>query len=330
MLTPRYKLTIGKTTLDSMQQPLIASVVQLVVSFDMDISVDSITLVLGHIGAHVKPVLHDKLTLSLGYEDGVIAQVFTGSVSSIQPNLNTLQVVAYSAGETLFRSYLDETYENRTAGAMVQDLARRAKVAVATSEEGTFFPYYVIDGRRSFARHMRDLGNLCGFDLYFNPQGALVFKKFAASAPAHVFEYRKHILELDARHTPPVAGLVQSWGESPTDQKGYGSSAWLTKNFGHSKGIASSGKPKELLERVALRTNDAAKRAALAEATRIRQQTFQGRLLSMGRPEVKLGDTIRLRAIPDASFNKTFQIRAVTHCLSKREGFTTDVAFRTI
>ena len=331
MLTPAYKLTIGKTTIDSVKQAAASTVVDLTVSLDMDTAADSFSLVLGQVGGQLRPALGDKATVALGYADGTgLTQVIAGAVVSVAPDLTTSRVVAYTNGETLLRSYLDETYESRTAGAIVQDLAGKAKVAVATADDGIDFPAYVIDGRRSFSRHISDLAALCGFDFYFNSEGKLVFKKFSAPQAVHGFEHTKDILELQVTRAPPRVGAVQAWGESPTSSKGPGSAAWLTKNFGPSKGTAGSGKPVFLLERPALRTSDAAKTAAGAAETSVQRDRLRGRLLSVGRPEVKLGDSIQLRSVPDHALNKSFQVRSVTHRITKERGFTTEVGFRSI
>src|SRR5207249_4674146 len=101
-------------------------------------------------------------------------------------------------------------------------------------------------------------------------------------------------------------------------------------NFSRSKGSAGSGKPVLLLERPSLRTREAAKTAATAEETRIRRNSVQGMLTSLGRPQVKLGDSVQLRGMPDGSLNKSFQVRAVTHRITKEGGFTTGIGFRSI
>jgi hypothetical protein len=57
---------------------------------------------------------------------------------------------------------------------------------------------------------------------------------------------------------------------------------------------------------------------------------LRGRLLTIGRPEVKLGDAIRLREMQDESLNTIFQVRNVTHRITKLGGFTTTVGFQAI
>ena len=85
-----------------------------------------------------------------------------------------------------------------------------------------------------------------------------------------------------------------------------------------------------LLERSSLRTREAASAAAEATLTEIQRRTLRGKLLTIGRPEVKLGDAIRLKAMPDESLNGNYQARSVTHRITKSGGFTTTVGFRAI
>jgi phage protein D len=330
MLTPAYKLTIGKKVVDTIHQPAASNVVDLTVKLDTDTPADSLTLTLGQVG-DLKPARNDACTVQMGYaDDGNLTQVMTGKVVAIEPGLKIKRVVGYTGAEILLRSFLDQTYESRSAGAIVKDLASKAKVAVSNVEDGIEFPAYVIDGRRSFYQHMRDLADLCGFDLYFNNEDRLAFEKFTTGKTVHSFEYAKDILDIDVLETPPLAGVVEAWGESPTGTKGPDSWAWLTKNFSSSKGESGSGKPKLLLEITALRTKAAAQAAAAADQVRIKRHTVRGRLLSVGHPEVKLGDAVKLKSMPDTSLNKNFQVRTVTHRINKPGGFTTEIGFEAI
>ena len=129
---------------------------------------------------------------------------------------------------------------------------------------------------------------------------------------------------------PHRAGTVEAWGESPASSQGEESWAWLVKDFGGLKGSAGSGEPLLPLERLALRTAAAAKTAADAALTAIQRQALRGRLVTIGLPEVKLGEAIRLVGLPDESLNTSFQVRSVTHRITKRSGFTTTIGFRAI
>ncbi len=355
MLTPAYKLTIAPPTdgdagplgavgsltsglpgggtgkvVDTTDEPKASTFVDLTVTLDMDAPADSYTLVMGQVGTF-RPERDGHVTIELGYaDDGELTQVMTGPIISAEPGVTTMRVIGHSAAQKLLHSFVEQTYESKTAGAIVRDLADKAGVDVATAEDGITFPAYVIDGRRSFYVHMRELADLCGFDLYINADGELVFEKFVGGKTVHVLEFAKHIIELDVQHTPPRAGQVEAWGESPTGSQGEDAWAWLTKDFSGTKGTDGSGDPVLLLERPALRTAAAARTAARAAHTAIQRRTLRGRLLTTGRPQVKLGDAIRLQAMPDESLNASFQVRGVTHRITKPGGFTTTIGFRAI
>jgi phage protein D len=330
MLTPAYKLTLDHKVIDTTDEPKASTVVDLTVKLDMDTPADSFTLVLGNVG-RFRPVREDRAKIELGYVDnGGLTQVIAGTVVRVEPNLTTIRVIGHSAAEKLLRTFVEQTYENKTAGVIVRDLAQKAGVEVQTAEAGIDFPAYVIDGRRNVYNHMRDLAELCGFDLYLNADGRLVFEKFIGGKTVHVFEFAKHLIELDAEKSNPRAGRVEAFGESRAGQNGDESWAWLTKDFSGAKGQAGSDDPLLLLEKPALRTRDGARTAAQASMTAIQRRTLCGRLLSLGRPEVKLGDAIRLSGMADEALNANFQVRSVIHRITKLGGFTTTVEFRSI
>lgn len=330
MFTPAYKLTLGDQIVDTTDEPQASTVVDLTVSLDMDAPADGFNLVLGQVGG-LAPERDDEATIELGYADnGGLTQAITGKVIIVEPGLTTKRVIGHSAAATLLRTFIEQTYESKTAGEIVRDLAGQTGVDVATAEDGITFPAYVIDGRRSIYRHMRDLADLCGFDLYVNSEGELVFEEFTGGNTTHIFRYTEHIVELEVLQTPPRAERVEAWGESPGGSQAEEAWAWLTKDFDGSKGSVGSGEEKLLVERPALRTAEAAQTAAEAAHTRIRRRTIRGRLLVPGQPQVKLGDTIRLRDVPESSLNNTFQVRSVTHRITKIGGFTTVIEFRSI
>jgi len=329
MLTPAYKITLGNKVIDTTDEPKASTVVDLTVALDLDTPADSLTLVLGNVGS-LKPARDDNAKIELGYaDDGGLTQVISAKIVTVAANLTTTRVIGYSGADALLRTFVEQTFENKTAGAIVKDLASKASLPTTTVEDGIKFPFYVVDGRRSVFLHMNDLAQLCGFDLYLNPDGKLVFEKFINGKTVHIFEFAKHIVALNVARTAALAGMAQAWGESPAGNRGEDAAAWLTTDFSGSKGIAGSG-ALFLLERPALRTREAAGTAAQATLTNIQRQTLRGEVVTIGRPEVKLGDAIRLRGMDNASLNTVFQARTVTHRITKLGGFTTTVGFRAI
>ena len=327
MLRPAYKLTIGDKLIDTADEPRASTVVGLSVSLTIGAPADNFALALGNVGSF-RPARNDEVSVELGYADnGGVTKVITGVVTTTEPGLTLTRVLGYGGEMKLMRTFHDQTYERMTAGAIVRDLAVKAAVKVETAEDGINFPAYVVDARRSAHAHMLDLAAYCGFDLYFTPDDRLVFERFVGGKAVHVFEYGKHILALDVRRTPPLAEKVEVWGESAADSNGASASAWVTTDFSGSKGSAGSGATL-LLERPALRTSLAARTAAEAALTALKRRTLRGSLTSVGRPEVALGDAVRLTGLDDDSLNATFQVRAVTHHIGKAGGFKTRIDFR--
>lgn len=330
MLTPAYKLTIGGTIIDTTDRPQASTLVELLVTLDLDTPADSFTLVLGQVGG-VQPQRDDNVTLELGYADnGGLTQVMVGTVATVEPNLTATKVIGFSGTAKLLRTYLDKTYEGKSAGGIVSELAQAGGVDVETADDGIAFPAYVVDGRRSASEHMLDLAALCGFDLYINGDGKLVFEKFGNGKTVHPFDYAKHVIELDVLHAPPLADAVTAFGESPGASKGDNSWAWLTKDFSGWKGTAGSGTSPLLLESSVLRTPDAASAAASAALTVVQRRTLRGTLRVLGAPEVKLGDAVQFSGLSDSTLNTSFQVRSVRHRITKLGGFTSDIGWRAI
>lgn len=329
MLKPAYKISIGSQAVDSTQDPKASTLVDLAVSLDMDTPADSFCLVLGNLEG-IEPAQGDEATIELGYADGDgLHKVMSGKVISAEFGLKTSCVKGHSYAVNLLRHFYDNTYQGKKAGDIVKDLAGQAGVAVATCQDGTAFPAYVVDGRRSAYRHMRDLADLSGLDIYINSEGKLVFEKFTTGKTIHVFEYGKHIIELEILQSRPEAGSVEFWGESPGGGKAADAWAWLTKDSKSSSGMAGSGIPKLLVERSSLRTAEAARTASQAAYENAQRRALRGRLLVQGVPQVRLGDSIKLIGVRE-DLNKTYQVRAVTHRVTKSAGFATEVGFRSI
>ncbi|HXF40072.1 MAG TPA: hypothetical protein VN687_10195 [Blastocatellia bacterium] len=329
MLVPAYKVTIGRKVVDTTDEPQASTAVDLTVALDIDTPADSFTLVLGNVGG-LHPARDDEAIIELGYADnGGLSKVMTGKIVSVEPNVTTTRVIGYSDADALLRTFVEKTYESKKAGEIVRDLARQADVDVAAAQDGISFPAYVVYGRNSVYVHMHDLAELCGFDLYLDNENKLVFEKFVNGKRIHKFEHGKHIIDLEVLRRPPHAARVEAWGESPTGSKGNDAAAWLSRDFSGSRGQAGSGSL-FLLERSALRTRDAARIAAQAALTEIQRRTLRGRVVTFGRPEIKLGDAIRLLDVPDETLNANYQVRSVTHRITKLGGFTTTVGFRAI
>jgi phage protein D len=329
MLTPAYRLTLGSRVIDTTDEPRASTLVELTVSLALDAPADAATLVIAQVGSF-RPAEGDRAVIGLGYagEGERVETVLTGTVARVEPGLAVNRVSVAGAAGPLLSTFVDETFEGRTAGAIVRDLAGRAGVPVGEAEDGTEFPAWVVDGRRSAAHHARELARLSGLELWADPEGRLVMKAWAGGRTVHVLEHGRDLLAVEAHRAPARYGRVEAWGESPTGAEGSDAWGWLTPDFTASRGSAGSGGSLLLLEHAALRTRAAARTAADAAHAEVRRRALHGRLRITGRPTVRLGDAVRLSRMPDASLDRSWQVRSVTHRLTKAGGFTTEVGFR--
>jgi phage protein D len=329
-LRPAYRLVIGGRTVDTTSDPRASTLVGLQVSLGLGAPADAATLVLAQVGG-LRPRQGDDAAVELGYADGDggLERVITGTVSSVEAGITTSRVTVEGGLGAMLRTFVDETFEGKKAGEIVRDLAGRGGAQVARVDDGPKFPAYVVDGRRSLLRHVRDLAALAGFDAYADEEGKLVFRRFQNGNTVHVLKRGRDLISLDLRRGGAAAGAVDAFGESPTGSQGAESWGWLTADGSRSKGSAGSG-AKRLLELPVLRTADttaAAARAALAELTRA---AVRGEAVLAGRPQVRLGDAVRLEDTGAADADGTYQVRGVVHRLSKAAGFTTTVGFRSM
>jgi len=326
LLTPAVRLVAGQTVADS-RDTLGSTLTGLEVALSLDTSADSVTARLAGVERNT-PQLGDAVTLRLGYTGDDLTTVFTGAVARVEIEPQSIRLIAYGAASSLLATTVDRTYTSATAADIVQDLAQHADVTVTRTEPGGTFPAYVVDGRRSALHHAHDVADLCGLQLYLDPDGGLVLERFTTGRTVHVYRYGQHLTQVDPWHRPPAADSVHAYGESPGSADGDQSWSWLVADFSASVGTAgngtgSAGSAGVLLERAALRTADLARLAAQAELRRVQARATGARITGVGRPEVALGDAVRLADVGDA--DGTYQVRHVWHRLNRRHGFTTSV-----
>jgi phage protein D len=320
-----YRLVIGAAEVDVTKDVSASAMVRLEVERAMAAPADRFELWLAPVGG-VQPAKGDDIAIELGFDD-TLTRVFTGTVSEVVPEITALRVIGLSTMRALAALRVDQTFEGRNAGQIVSDLAGRAKLRTGTIEDGISFPMYVIDGRLSAARHIQRLADRCGFDAYVQPTGELMFRKFTSAASQHVFTYGQNILDFSLATRPePVAEVVVDGG-SPASAQGDDAASWLTKGFQKGRASGGGGVGALLIQDPAIRTTDAANLRARGVLRRLHQRAITGTLRALGRPEVQLGDAIRIESAPDDRLNAVFQIRAIRHRLSRRSGLVTELEF---
>ncbi|MFH1860612.1 MAG: hypothetical protein ABH870_06335 [bacterium] len=325
MLKPAYKLTIGSTTIDSLTEPTSSLVISIQVRLDMDIPADSFNITLAQ-GNELSVNRGDNVIIELGDKDSMV-KVIEGTIVSIEPSITQTKVIGLNAISKLLDLRINQVYEKQTAGAITADLAGQAEVTVGEKEDGIEFPFYTIDSARNGYEHIRDLARRCGGDVYLTAESRLVFKGFTKTSADHIVEYGKEILEFEKYTQEEVASGISVFGESPASSQGAETSHWLTKDFKDYKGTTGTGL-EQRIEDATIKTKDAADMFAQAELKAIKKNTVSGMLKILGNANIKLGDAIEIKGMPNDEMNGVFQVRGVGHYLSKDTGFITRIGIR--
>jgi phage protein D len=268
--------------------------------------------------------LGDVGSVSLGYQDGGPTAVFGGRIEAVRRGLGGgVRILAANGGAALARLRVNQSYQNRSAGDVVRDLAGRAAVETDAVEDGTTFPFVVVDDRRGAYAQIAALARRCGFLASFTGEGKLRFGPPADGQASQSFAYGVDVLALHAVETSPAVGEVTAVGEGAAGGSGQEAWSWLVKDPSAVTDRAGSGDPARLLTDGALRSRDAVRRAAAAVSDAAAATSLAGTLLVAGAPAVALGGAVEVTGAPEARLNGLWAVRRVRHRYAKREGFTT-------
>jgi phage protein D len=269
----------------------------------------------------------DPIALDLGYAGNGLSPVLKGAVRAVESGIATCRIEGLSPMTALLDLRLHQTYEKQTVGGIVSDLAGQAGLDVGQVEDGIDLPVYVVDDSKNAYEHARILAAKCGFDLYLDVDNKLVFKPFEKTRADHTFEYGLHVLAVDVQRQEPAYRRVEVWGESPASSQGEDAASWLTKKPQDFVGRAGSGEPLLRVQDRSIRTKAAAEASAQARLRQIEREALTGSLTVLGAPQVKLGDAVEVKGMPDAGANGIYQVRRIQHHLSKTGGFVTTIGW---
>jgi len=318
MLKPSYKVEIGPETF-KLGCP---SIISIQVSLSMETPADSSEILFSVDDKNSNIKEGDEILIQLGYDDK-LEDVFKGLVDNVERGTSQIRVLGLNQTSRLLKTKVNQVYENQSAGDIVSDLTEKGGLKVEEASNGLRFPLYVVDDSKNIYKHIKDLAEKCGFDIYMTTENKLVFKKYQREEP-HVLEYGKNIIEIEAHKWEPPFTNIQVQGESPASFKGADTSHWLTKR--KIEGSTGSGNALQI-EDLTVRDKDTAEKVAKAKLEAL-MRSVSGTVKIVGKAEVKVGDTIELRKMKWSELNKEYQVRSVEHLLSKRDGFVTILGWR--
>ncbi len=286
----------------------------------------------------------DTITVKLDGGAGV-KTVFTGEVDAVTISTATVHVVGNDGLSKLARVELRGTWEKTHAGAIAKELLRAAAVTAGNVANGPKFNSYVLHSGPRALRHLQQLAETCGFDVYTDGDGKVHFAPPKTGGADHTFHFGKNLLDLSVNRSRPPNNGVVVWGEGAASKRGEDKAHWLVKDltavsgkasFDEATGAVKPGSPGArplTIHDGAVRTGGDAAEQAKARATWLAAHLLRGNATVLGAPAVKPGDLVAIADLPKdhAAFKllngKTLRVRTVRHALDLTEGFVTRMVF---
>jgi phage protein D len=325
-VTPHFLLTLGGLT--SRHDRAVGGPVHIHVARAMGGGADALTVQLAQ-RRGVQP--GDDASAELGF-DGSTEKVFTGRVVEVAATLAGVRVLALGRMDALLRLRVARSYEDRSVGAIVRDLADAAGLEAGTVDDGPTLPRFAVDAQNNAATHVRALAERLGFELYTDRGGKLMFRALGAAAgllggaaSGTGYEAGRHLLQASALHRAAGTAAVSVGGEGPASSHGGQSAWWLSTGDDANHGSAGSGEPVLLRFDAAARTKDLADRFASGALVSLQRGTRTLRLRTLGRAALELGDTVQVGKAEDDALNASGYVRTLLHRCTAAHGFVTDI-----
>ena len=314
LMHPNYAVKIGSKEFRAKDA---ADIVSIRVIRSVGLPIDSCEIMLSEDGHSFEK--DQEVKVQLGYDQELVP-VFNGSIDTIEHGISKLRLSALGLAARLLRLRLNRVFSSQNAGKIVENLAQEGKLNLQSAPDEIVFLTYAVDDTTSVYEHILKLAERCGFDVYMADDDKLVFEKIE-NAKTHTLKYGMDIIHIEKFEYSQLYSGAQVWGESPASFKGSDTSHWMTKQ--EVKGEAGTGQILPIRDPV-VKSKETAEKTAKA-----RLQTLKRKLNAVveivGKPEVKLGDTVTISDLPGSSMKGRFQVRGIEHYLSKDEGFTTKI-----
>lgn len=270
--------------------------------------------------------IEDEGDVQLGYADDELYPVFTGIITQIQRSLlNMATITVCNGGYLLSQMRINESFEQQSAGDIVESLASTAGVETDTIEPGIDFPFYVIDDGKNLYQHIADLAEKSGLYAYIGNDGKLNFASPPSGEAVKTFTYGVDILAMKTSRRKHRVDQVSTVGQGAAGSQGADAWDWLLKDPQSVTASAGSGSNTRVISDPSLRSSDAAQQAAASKSFLMKQQSNKQRLTVVGAPQVFAGSRVEITDVPDDLFNGGGVVESVRHTYSKHTGFVTDL-----
>jgi len=268
----------------------------------------------------------DEGSVELGYADDGTVPVFTGKVDAVRATLaGVTRITLVNGGATLAHRRINQSYQQQSAGAIVKDLLGQCEVEPGEVEDGSDYPFYVIDGARTVYQHIARLALRSGFVASITVEDKLQFGPAAAETPLQTFTYGQDLLAIQSVEGVPLDGVTLT-GEGAAGSQGADAWAWLLKDVAAMQKGAGTATGALPLTDAGLRTGDALETALTAYLAE--HGGSAGLLSTPGAPGVTVGAAIEIADAPQAAVNGLHVVTRLRHLYDKQRGFVSRFTLR--
>ena len=268
----------------------------------------------------------DSGDIQLGYDDDPLHTVFTGDIIRVQTSIDRrVTLTVCNAAFKLSQRRTNQSFEQQSAGDIVQALADLAEVDTETIASGIDFPYYVIDDGKNLYQHIAHLAQKCGLIAFITTANKLNFAAADSGPAAKTFNYGVDLIHIKASNAAAKIDQLTVVGAGAAGSQGAAAWSWLIKDPQSVSASVGDGSNTRLISDASLRSADAVQQAAAAKLFAARQQASKATLTVVGAAEINAGSRIEITDVPLGELNGIALVESARHRYSKHGGFTTEL-----
>lgn len=251
----------------------------------------------------------DEVEVQLRGEADEPVQVFTGTVHSARRGMAQTTVLCGDAAAALAAIRTGATFEQQSASAVIEALAREAGVSIGSVDLDLELATYVAHQGRTALEHVSTLAAWAGGVVSTNPEGAIEVRQFPSPPADAALRYGREIAELSVMAPTRAADVVFA-GSGPAGSASAPNARKLTT------GIIPDGAPGPSASAIrvaapALRTPSAASGASEAAAARNGVPRLAARCWLL--PSLRAGSTVEIADAPAGDAQGPWIITKVRH-----------------
>jgi hypothetical protein len=314
LLKPSYSLTMG-------QQRWTTQLLKIDLNQEMAPGINVLKVELPA-RAPLSAAIDDPVTLELDGGAGG-ETVFTGSVTAIRRQPDTIAVTALDAGGRLSAVRPAATYENATPATLIRSLAAEVGADVGRVETGSEISFYVADPGRSAWDHVARLCEWIGAAATVSPDNKIESAVVQTASADAALRYGRDLIAIDdTRHWAPIESFIVA-GESGVGSAASPDARRPAADFfqGNRPGGPTASDRWEF--QPALRTASAARVAGAARSRAYGALRRTGRITAVLNPALRPALAVQVQDGPDELGGGAIWLRQARHVIDRRGAITT-------